>query len=79
MSIDDMDKSEEEMKKIRSFKNTWYSWLVNYIPEPIRESVGGFKDKFVSIFTTRQPNKIVHGRRKKLSKQKTENKLQNCM
>ena len=79
MSIDDIDKSEDEMKKIRSFKNTWYSWLINYIPEPIRESVGGFKDKFVSIFKKKQPNKIVHGRGKKLSKPKTKNKLQNCI
>ena len=45
VSIDDMDRFEEkEMKKIRPIKNTWYDWLLNYIPEPIRKSVGGFKD-----------------------------------
>ena len=30
------------MRKIRPFKNTWYDWLINYIPESIRKSVGGF-------------------------------------
>ena len=45
-SIDDMDKFEKkEMKKIRPVKNTWYDWLINYIPEAIRKRVGGFKDK----------------------------------
>ena len=51
VSIDDMDKFEQkEMKKIRRIKNTWYDLLVNYIPEPIRKSVGSFKDKIVSPF-----------------------------
>ena len=27
------------MKKIRSIKNTWYDWLIDYIPEPKRKSV----------------------------------------
>ena len=40
MSIDDMDKFEQkEMKKIRAIKNTWYDWLINYIPETIRKCV----------------------------------------
>ena len=30
---------EEEMKKIRPNKNTWYDSLINYIPEPIRKRV----------------------------------------
>ena len=39
-----MDKFEEkEIKKIRAIKNTWYDCLVNYIPEPIRKNVSGFK------------------------------------
>ena len=38
VSIDDMDKFEEkELKKIRSIKNIWYDWLLNYIPEPVRK------------------------------------------
>ena len=40
VSIDDMDKFEQkEMKKIRVIKNTWYDWLINYIPETIRKCV----------------------------------------
>ena len=53
VSIDDMDKFEEkEMKKIRPMINTWYYWLINYIPEPIRTSVDSFKDKFINLFKT---------------------------
>ena len=56
VSIDNMDKFEQkEMKKIRLIKNTWYDWLISYIPEPIRKSVGGFKDKIISIFKTNTP------------------------
>ena len=30
-----MDRFEKtEMKKIKPIKNTWYNWLINYIPEP---------------------------------------------
>ena len=37
VSIDGMDKFEQkEIKKIRPLKNTWYDWLINYIPEPIK-------------------------------------------
>ena len=50
LSIDDMDKfGQKEMKKIRSIKNTWYDWLINYIPEPITKSVDGFKNKVISL------------------------------
>ena len=46
VSVDDMDRFEKkEMKKIRPIKNTQSDWIINYIPEPIRKSVGGFKDK----------------------------------
>ena len=51
---------EEEMKKIRPIKNTWYDWLINCIPKPIRKSV--------SVFKTNTPEKTVYGRRHKLSK-----------
>ena len=45
VSIDDMDKFDEKgTKKIRLIKNTLYDWLINYILESIRKSVGGFKD-----------------------------------
>ena len=46
VSIDDIDKfKQKEMKKVRPIKNTWYDWLINYIPEPIRKSGGGLRDK----------------------------------
>ena len=71
VSIDDMDKFEQkELKKIRPIKNTCYDWLIDYFPEPIRKSVGGSKDKIVSLFKTNTPKQTVYGRRKKLSKPK---------
>ena len=74
MSIDDIDKFEQnEMKKIRPIKNTWYDWLINYIPELIWKSVAGFKDKIVNLFKTNTPKQAVYERRKKLRKPKTEN------
>ena len=66
-----MDRFEKnDMKKIRPIKNTWYDWLINYIPEPIRKSVAGFKDKIVSLFKTNKPKQTVYGRGKKLSQAK---------
>ena len=52
VSIDDMDKFEtkKELNKIRTIKNTCYDLLIDYIPEPIRKSVGGFKDKICKPF-----------------------------
>ena len=61
------------MKKIRPIKNTWYDWLINYIPEPMAKCVGGFKDKIVSLFKTNTPKQTVYGRGKKLNKPKTQN------
>ena len=57
------------MKKIRPIKNTWYDWLINYIPEPIRKSVGGFI-KFLRLIS----KQAVYGRGNKLSKPKTQKK-----
>ena len=74
VSIDDMDKVErKEMKKIRSIKNTWYDWLIDYIREPVKKNVGGFKDRIEILFKTNTPNQTVYGRGKKLSKLKTQN------
>ena len=58
------------MKKIRPVKSTWYDWLIDYIPEPIRKSVGGFKNKISSFFKTNTLKQIVYSREKKLSKPK---------
>ena len=72
-----MDNFEQkEIKKIRPIKNNWYDWLINYIPEHIRENVGGFKDKIVSLFKTNTPKQTVYGSGKKLSKSKTTTKKQ---
>ena len=51
-------------------KNTWYDWLINYILEPFRKGLGGFKDKIVSLFKTNTPKQTVYGAEKKLSKPK---------
>ena len=59
LSIDDMDNFEEkELKKIRPIKNSWCDWLINYIPEPIRESAGGFKNKVISLFKINTPKRV---------------------
>ena len=69
-----MNKFEQkEMNKIRPIKNTWYHWLINYIPEPIRKTVGGFKDKIVSLFKTNTSKQTMYERGKILSKPKTQN------
>ena len=58
MSIENIDKFEQrEMKIIKSCKNTWYDWLINYILEPIRKSVTGFKNNVISLFKTNTPKK----------------------
>ena len=65
--------NKKEMKKIRPVKYTWYNWLINYIPESIRKSAGGFKDKILKIkclFKTNTPKWTANGRGKKLSKLK---------
>ena len=41
---------QSEMKKIRPINNTWFDWLINYIPEPTRKSEDSSKDKIVSVF-----------------------------
>ena len=69
-----MDKFEQKgMKKISPIKNRWYDWLINYIPQPIRKIVAGFKDKIVSLFNTNAPKQTVYEKGKKLSKPKTRN------
>ena len=62
------------MKKIRPIKNTWNDWLINYIPEPIRKRVGGFKDKIVSLFKTNTPKQLVYGRGNKPKETKIRNR-----
>ena len=51
-----------------------YDQLIDYIPEPIK-SVGGFKDKVLSIFKTNTSKETMYGRGKKQSKRKTQKKI----
>ena len=60
------------MKKIRPIKNSWYDWLINYIPEPIRKSADGFKNKVISLVKINTPKQTVYERGKKLIKPKTQ-------
>ena len=69
VSIDDMDRfEEEEIKKIRPIKKTWYGWLFDCIPKPARKSAIVLKDIFISIFKTNTPKQTVYGRGQKLHK-----------
>ena len=75
VSTDYMNKFEEEkMKKKRTIKDTWYDWLINFIPEPIRKSESGFKDKVVSLFKINAPKQTLSERGKKLQ-HSTENRI----
>ena len=55
---------------MRPIKNTWCDWLINYIPESIQKSVGGFKDKILSLFKTKTAKQTVYGRGKNQANQK---------
>ena len=57
-------------ENIETKKNTRYNWLINYIPELIRKTLSGFKDKIVIFFKTNTPDygkQTMYRRRKKLS------------
>ena len=76
VSIDNIDNFEQkEMKKIRLIKKTRYDWFIDYIPEPIRKSVGGFKNKVISLFKTNAPKNSSVWERKEIKK--TKNTKQN--
>ena len=53
-------KNENMQRKFS--KNTWHDWLINYIPEPIRKSVGGFKDVLEDLFKTKKLHKLCMGK-----------------
>ena len=42
--------------------------LINYIPQLLRKSLGGFKDKISSLSNTNTPKQTVYERGTKLSK-----------
>ena len=41
-----------------------YDWLINYIPDPITKTSGGFKDKVIGLLKIITPEKSVYGMRK---------------
>ena len=56
--------------KKRPIKNTWYDWIISYILEPLRKTVGSFKDKVLSFLKTN--TLTIHGTGKNLSKPKIQ-------
>ena len=73
-----MDKFErKEMEKKRAIKSTWDDSFINYIPQAIRKTAGGFNDKVVSLLKTitykGYGKQTVYKRGKKQSKPKTQN------
>ena len=75
--IVDMNKIEQkEMKKIGPIKNTWYDWLINYIPDPIRRSVGGLKDKIASLLKTNTPKQAGRG---SMGEERSKNNLKKTL
>ena len=68
-----MENSSYKNKNIeKKYSNNWYDWLTKCIPEPLRKSVGDFKYKVISLFTTNTPKQTGYGRGKNLSKPKTQ-------
>ena len=63
VSVDDMDRFEKKRNEKNKTKNTCYDWLINYIPEPIRNIVVDFKYKLVSLFKTNTPKQTVWQRK----------------
>ena len=56
--MDKFEKKKKDIKKIRPIKNTCYDWLMNYIPEPIRKSVGGLMIKLLVFLRQIHLNKL---------------------
>ena len=55
-----MNKFEKKTKKRAFTNNTWYYWydcLINYIPEPIKETMGRIKDQIMDLFRTKDYSK----------------------
>ena len=87
VSIRDMDKFEKKkiIKKRAFTKNTWYGWhsrLINYIPEPIKETVDGFKDQIMGHFKAKDYSKpesvkAVYGGGKKHSEENIIKSIRN--
>ena len=53
-------------------QNTWYDWLIYYLPHPIRKIAGRFKIKLHVFLRQTHPEKTLYERQKKLSKPKSQ-------
>ena len=62
----DLKKQQQGNEKIRPIKKTLYDRLINYIAKPIKNRVGGFKDK--SLFKTNTPNQTGYPRKQNIKK-----------
>ena len=63
-----MENTNYENENIEiKYLNTWYDWLINYNPEPIRKIVNNFKDTVVSLF-----KQTVYGSGNRPNKQKEQ-------
>ena len=63
---------KEELKKERKIVNdSWFDSLINYIPKSIKNIAGGFKDKILNLYNSKN-SEVVFGSRKKLSKLKIQ-------
>ena len=49
----------------------WYDWIINYISEPIRKSVSGFKVKIISVSKTNTPKQTIWERTETKQTKKT--------
>ena len=49
----------------------WYDWIINYISEPIRKSVSGFKVKIISVSKTSTPKQTIWERTETKQTKKT--------
>ena len=75
-----MDRFEQKkIKNKRPIKNACYNWLINYIPEPIQKTAGGFKDKVVNLFKINTSKyygkKLCMGEERNQANQKHKNNL----
>ena len=58
--MDKFEKKKQLTKKRTFTKNTWYDWcdwIINYIPEPIKETVGGVKYQITNLFKIKDYSK----------------------
>ena len=53
---------KKKKKKKTPIKKKWYEWLINFTPEPLAITVGGFKDKNECLFKKNTPKQTIYGK-----------------